>query len=85
MHFWLDVVDELEQSLHHDLLVRLNVAVQLHQLLLSLFVHLLGKVVLGAGRLLLLLLELGLSLAPVVLDLSPGLLLGLLQPLGFSW
>ena len=85
MHFWLDVVDEVKQSLHHNLLVLLNVGVQLCQLRLSLFVHLLGKVVLGAGRFLLLLLELGFPLPPVVLDLPAGFLLGLLQPLGFSW
>ena len=85
MHFRLNIINELEQSLHHCLLVAVNIFGQLRELLLSLFVHLLGKVVLGACGPLLLVLELGFSLPPVVLNLSSGFFLRLLQPLGFSW
>ena len=81
MEFWLYVVDQCQKSLNDNLLVGVDLHPDVLNLDLSLPLHLLGKVVLRPGKLVLLLLETRLPLLAVVFYLFRGLLLGFLQPL----
>lgn len=81
VEFWLDVTHKFQQSLYDGLFVGVDLRLDLLNLSLRLLLHLLGKVVLGASVLLLLLLELNLSLLSIFFDFLCRFFLCLLQSL----
>ena len=82
MQFWLYVTHEFQQSLYDCLLVGVDLCLDLLDLLLRVLLHQLGKVVLGAGVLLLLVLEQGLSLLTILFNFLCRLFLCFLESLG---
>ena len=82
MQLGLYVTHEFEQSLYHDFFVGVDLCLDLLNLFLCLLLHELSKVVLGAGVLLLFVLELRLSLLSILFNLLCRFFLCLLQSLG---
>ena len=85
MQLGFDVVDFRQQPPNDLLFVPSDVNIDTLQPLLRFQLHLLSEVVLGAGILLLLCLEVCVALTPVLLHLLCSLLLGLLEPLRLLW
>lgn len=81
MQFRLDIIHHVQQALYNSFLVGHNILVNLHQLLLLLYLHLLLEIVFRAIIVLLFLIELMFSILSIGFYLLPCFLLGFFQPL----